>query len=336
MSKPIILSGIQPSGSLTLGNYLGSLLNWVKLQDEYETYYCVVDLHAITVRQDPAKLRKATLDMVALYLAAGIDPNKSTIFIQSHVPEHTELGWLLNCFTYYGELNRMTQFKDKSAQHATNINAGLFNYPVLMAADILLYQANLVPVGADQKQHLELTRDLAERLNALYGEDLFTIPNPYIGETGAKVMALQNPTKKMSKSDENEKNSIYLMEDLKSIAKKIKTAVTDSDTPARIIYDPENKPGVANLMSIYSAITGKSLPEIEAHFEGKMYGHLKAEVSEAVVNLIESIQTRFNEIRSDEAYLERIISEGAAKARAHAKVTCDKLKQRMGLVMPKA
>lgn len=335
MSKPIIFSGIQPSGSLTLGNYLGSLINWVKLQDDYDSYFCVVDLHAITVRQDPKALRKNTLDMVALYLAAGIDPKKSTIFVQSHVPEHSELGWLLNCYTYYGELNRMTQFKDKSKQHEQNINSGLFTYPVLMAADILLYQTDLVPVGADQKQHLELTRDLANRLNTLYGQGLFKIPEPFIAKQGAKVMALQNPTKKMSKSDKNEKNSIFLLEDLKSVAKKIKTAITDSDEPARIIYDPENKPGVANLMNIYCAITGIQTEQMEQEFAGKMYGQLKVAVSEVVVSELEKLQTRFNEYRSNEALLDQIIAEGAQKARAHAKQTLDKLKEKIGFVMPK-
>ena len=278
MSKPIVFSGAQPSGELTLGNYLGALKNWVSLQNEYDCVYCIVNQHAITVRQDPNKLRKATLDTLALYLACGIDPQKSTIFVQSHVPAHAELGWALNCYTYFGELSRMTQFKDKSSRHSENINAGLFDYPVLMAADILLYQANLVPVGDDQKQHLELSRDIAMRFNALYG-DIFTVPEPFIAKVGARVMSLQDPSKKMSKSDENRNNVIGLLENPKDVEKKIKRAITDSDEPPVVRYDLKNKTGVSNLLDILTGITGKPIAELEKEFEGKMYGHLKTEVT---------------------------------------------------------
>lgn len=257
-SKPIVFSGAQPSGELTIGNYMGALRQWVQMQDDYDCIYCIVDLHAITARQDPALLRKRTLDTLALYLACGIDPKKSTIFVQSHVPEHSQLSWALNCYTYFGELSRMTQFKDKSARYAENINAGLFDYPVLMAADILLYQTNQVPVGEDQKQHLELSRDIASRFNNLYG-DIFKIPEPFIPKAGARVMSLQDPTKKMSKSDDNRNNVIELLEDPKSVVKKIKRAMTDSDEPALIRYDVEKKAGVSNLLDILSGVTGQSI-----------------------------------------------------------------------------
>ncbi|RLR62621.1 tryptophan--tRNA ligase, partial [Pseudomonas aeruginosa] len=274
VKKPIVFSGAQPSGELTIGNYMGALRQWVQMQDDYDCIYCIVDQHAITVRQDPVQLKKRTLDTLALYLACGIDPEKSTIFVQSHVPQHAQLGWALNCYTYFGELSRMTQFKDKSARHAENINAGLFDYPVLMAADILIYQTNQVPVGIDQKQHLELSRDIAQRFNAIYG-DIFTVPDPFIPKGGARVMSLQDPTKKMSKSDDNRNNVIELLEDPKSAAKKIKRSLTDSEEPPRVIYDLENKAGVSNLLDILAGVTGKTIPELEAEFEGKMYGHLK-------------------------------------------------------------
>ena len=304
MTKPIVFSGAQPSGELTIGNYMGALRQWVNMQDDYHCIYCIVDQHAITVRQDAQKLRKATLDTLALYLACGIDPEKSTIFVQSHVPEHAQLGWALNCYTYFGELSRMTQFKDKSARYAENINVGLFDYPVLMAADILLYQTNLVPVGEDQKQHLELSRDIAQRFNALYG-DIFKVPEPFIPKSGARVMSLLEPTKKMSKSDDNRNNVIGLLEDPKSVVKKIKRAVTDSDEPPVVRYDVQNKAGVSNLLDILSAVTGQSIPELEKQFEGKMYGHLKGEVADAVSGMLTELQERYHRFRNDEAFLQQ-------------------------------
>lgn len=331
MSKPIVFSGAQPSGELTLGNYLGALKNWVALQNEYDCVYCIVNQHAITVRQDPQKLRKATLDTLALYLACGIDPKQSTIFVQSHVPAHAELGWALNCYTYFGELSRMTQFKDKSARHAENINAGLFDYPVLMAADILLYQANLVPVGDDQKQHLELSRDIAMRFNALYG-DIFTVPEPFIAKVGARVMSLQDPTKKMSKSDENRNNVIGLLENPKDIEKKIKRAMTDSDEPPVVHYDLKNKAGVSNLLDILTGITGKPIAELEKEFEGKMYGHLKTEVAAQVIDMLTALQTKYHQYRDDESYLHSIMQEGAEKARSKAEPTLKKVYDAIGFV----
>ncbi|SUB81097.1 Tryptophan--tRNA ligase [Pragia fontium] len=331
MSKPIVFSGAQPSGELTIGNYLGALRQWVQMQDEYDCIYCIVDLHAITVRQDPEKLRKATLDTLALYLACGIDPQKSTIFIQSHVPEHVQLGWVLNCYTYFGELSRMTQFKDKSSRYAENINSGLFGYPVLMAADILLYQTNQVPVGEDQKQHLELSRDVAQRFNALYG-DIFKVPQPFIPKSGARVMSLLEPTKKMSKSDDNRNNVIGLLEDPKSVVKKLKRAVTDSDEPPVVRYDLANKAGVSNLLDILSGVTGKSIATLEQEFEGKMYGHLKTEVADAVAGMLTELQERYHRFRNDEAFLQQVMRDGAAKARARAKETLDKVNQAVGFV----
>ncbi|MBI6498823.1 tryptophan--tRNA ligase [Proteus mirabilis] len=329
--KPIVFSGAQPSGELTIGNYMGALRQWVQMQDDYDCIYCIVDQHAITVRQDPTELRKRTLDTLALYLACGIDPEKSTIFVQSHVPQHAQLGWALNCYTYFGELSRMTQFKDKSARHAENINAGLFDYPVLMAADILLYQTNQVPVGIDQKQHLELSRDIAQRFNAIYG-DIFTVPDPFIPKGGARVMALQDPTKKMSKSDDNRNNVIALLEDPKAAAKKIKRAVTDSEEPPRVAYDLENKAGVSNLLDILAGVTGKTIPELEAEFEGKMYGHLKGAVAEAVSDMLTNIQERFNTFRNNEALLNKIMKEGADKAKARAQTTLDKVYEAIGFI----
>ncbi|NGX89122.1 tryptophan--tRNA ligase [Rahnella sp. Lac-M11] len=335
MSKPIVFSGAQPSGELTIGNYMGALRQWVHMQDDYECIYCIVDLHAITVRQDPAQLRKATLDTLALYLAVGIDPKKSTIFVQSHVPEHSQLSWALNCYTYFGELGRMTQFKDKSARYETSnsesITAGLFDYPVLMAADILLYQTNQVPVGEDQKQHLELSRDIASRFNALYG-DVFTVPEPFIPKSGARVMSLQEPTKKMSKSDDNRKNVIGLLEDPKAVSKKIKSAMTDSEEPPVVRYDVKNKPGVSNLLDILSGVTGKPIPELEAQFGGQMYGHLKGAVAEAVAGMLTEVQERYHRFRNDEAYLQEVMREGAEKARARAKVTLAKAYEAIGFV----
>ena len=331
MSKPIVFSGAQPSGELTLGNYLGALKNWVSLQNEYDCVYCIVNQHAITVRQDPNKLRKATLDTLALYLACGIDPQKSTIFVQSQVPAHAELGWALNCYTYFGELSRMTQFKDKSSRHSENINAGLFDYPVLMAADILLYQANLVPVGDDQKQHLELSRDIALRFNALYG-DIFTVPEPFIAKVGARVMSLQDPSKKMSKSDENRNNVIGLLENPKDVEKKIKRAMTDSDEPPVVRYDLKNKAGVSNLLDILTGITGKPIAELEKEFQGKMYGHLKTEVANQVIDMLTGLQAKYHQYRDDENYLLSIMQEGAQKARAKAEPTLKKVYDAIGFV----
>ncbi|MBS0968102.1 tryptophan--tRNA ligase [Chimaeribacter arupi] len=331
MSKPIVFSGAQPSGELTIGNYMGALRQWVTMQDEFECIYCIVDLHAITVRQDAEKLRKATLDTLALYLACGIDPQKSTIFVQSHVPEHTQLSWVLNCYTYFGELSRMTQFKDKSSRYAENINAGLFSYPVLMAADILLYQTNQVPVGEDQKQHLELSRDVAARFNALYG-DVFKVPEPFIPKSGARVMSLQEPTKKMSKSDENRNNVIGLLEDPKAVAKKIKRAMTDSDEPPVVRYDVANKAGVSNLLDILSGVTGKPVAELEPEFEGLMYGHLKGAVADAVSGMLTDLQARYHHFRNDEALLQQIMRDGAAKARARAQETLKKVYDAVGFV----
>ncbi|MGK6328713.1 tryptophan--tRNA ligase [Erwinia sp. DT-104] len=329
--KPIVFSGAQPSGELTIGNYMGALRQWVSMQDDYNCIYCIVDLHAITVRQDPAALRKATLDTLALYLACGIDPQKSTIFVQSHVPEHTQLSWILNCYTYFGELSRMTQFKDKSARYEENINAGLFDYPVLMAADILLYQTTQVPVGEDQKQHLELSRDVAARFNALYG-DVFKVPEPFIPKSGARVMSLLEPTKKMSKSDDNRNNVIGLLEDPKSVVKKIKRAMTDGDQPPVVRYDVKNKAGVSNLLDILSGVTGTSIPDLEKQFEGQMYGHLKGAVADAVSGMLSELQERYHRYRNDEAFLEQVMRDGAVKARAQAQETLKKVYEAVGFV----
>ncbi|GAB7196794.1 MULTISPECIES: tryptophan--tRNA ligase [Dickeya] len=331
MSKPIVFSGAQPSGELTIGNYMGALRQWVNMQDDFDCIYCIVDQHAITVRQDPQQLRKATLDTLALYLACGIDPQKSTIFVQSHVPEHAQLGWLLNCYTYFGELSRMTQFKDKSARYEENINAGLFDYPVLMAADILLYQTNQVPVGEDQKQHLELSRDIAQRFNAIYGE-VFRVPEPFIPKSGARVMSLLEPTKKMSKSDDNRNNVIGLLEDPKSVVKKIKRAVTDSDEPPVVRYDLQNKAGVSNLLDILSGVTGKTIPDLEKEFEGQMYGHLKGAVADAVSGMLSELQARYHRFRDDEAFLQQVMRDGAQKASARAQETLRKAYDVVGFV----
>ncbi|MEE3664725.1 tryptophan--tRNA ligase [Brenneria sp. g21c3] len=331
MSKPIVFSGAQPSGELTIGNYMGALRQWVNMQDDYDCIYCIVDLHAITVRQDAQQLRKASLDTLALYLACGIDPQKSTIFVQSHVPEHTQLSWVLNCYTYFGELSRMTQFKDKSSRYAENINAGLFDYPVLMAADILLYQTAQVPVGEDQKQHLELSRDIAQRFNSLYG-DIFRVPEPFIPKSGARVMSLLEPTKKMSKSDDNRNNVIGLLEDPKSVVKKIKRAVTDSDEPPVVRYDVVNKAGVSNLLDILSAVTGKTIAELEQEFSGQMYGHLKGAVADAVSGMLTDLQARYHHFRNDEALLQQIMRDGAEKASARALETLKKVYEAVGFV----
>jgi len=326
--KKIVLSGIQPSGSPTLGNYVGALRNWALLQtDDRFCYYCVANLHAATVRQDPDELRKRAFDTVALLLACGVDPKKSVVFVQSHVKEHAELNWVLACSTYMGELNRMTQFKDKSQKHADNINAGLYTYPVLMAADILLYQSDLVPVGDDQKQHIEITRDIAIRFNKAHGET-FRIPEGYIPKVGARLMSLQDPTQKMSKSDPNPNGYVAIMDDPSVILKKFKRAVTDSD--GLIQFDPVNKPGVSNLLAIYTTFTGKTLPEAEAEFEGKGYGHLKTAVADAVIEELTPIQNEFKRLVSDEAYIRRIMEDGAEQARIAAAATLAKAYHAMG------
>ncbi|WP_394172156.1 tryptophan--tRNA ligase [Thalassotalea litorea] len=331
MSKPVVLSGCQPSGELTIGNYLGALRQWVAMQDDHQCFYSLVDLHAITVRQDPKALRNACLGGLALYLACGVDHEKSTIFVQSHVPEHSQLAWILNCYTQMGELNRMTQYKDKSQKAEANMNAGLFTYPVLMAADILLYQANRVPVGDDQKQHLELARDIANRFNNIYG-DTFAVPDPYIPEFGARVMSLQEPTKKMSKSDTNPGNFIGLLEDPKKITKKIKRAVTDSDEQARIYFDVQEKPGVSNLLSLLSCATGKTVEQLVPDYEDKMYGHLKGDVAEAVVAMLAPIQERFHQYRQDQAFLDEVMRKGADKASAQASSVLAKVYDAVGFI----
>ena len=324
--KKVLFSGMQATGNLTLGNYLGALKNWVTLSDEYECFYSVVDMHSITVRQDPATLRKRARTLLTLYIAAGLDPEKNCIYYQSHVSAHAELAWILNCFTYMGELNRMTQFKDKSAKHADNINAGLFTYPVLMAADILLYQADVVPVGNDQKQHLEITRDIAERFNNIYG-DVFTIPEGYYGKVGARIMSLQDPSRKMSKSDENPNASIYLLDDPDTIMRKCKRAVTDSE--GQILYRDE-QPGVKNLIDIYSACLGKTPEETVREFDGKGYGDFKIAVGEAVVSVLKPLQDEVARLEKDKAYLDGIIKANAEKAGYFANKTLWKVQKKVG------
>ena len=330
--KKRILSGIQPSGALTLGNYIGALRNWVELQnnDEYECYYMLADLHTITVRQVPKDFRKNALDLLALFIAAGIDPDKSPVFFQSHVPAHAQLSWVLTCNTYMGELSRMTQYKDKSQKHAGNINAGLFTYPSLMAADILLYQADLVPVGADQNQHLELTRDLANRFNNAYSET-FKVPEGYIPKVGARIMSLQDPTQKMSKSDSNENGYILLLDTPETIVRKIKRAVTDSGSEVK---RGEGKAGVENLMNIYSAVTGCSMEKIEERFDGKGYGVFKAEVADAVVEALRPIQERYRELMENKDYLEQVYRKGAEAASRPAAKTLSKVYRKVGFIQP--
>ena len=328
-NKKVIFSGIQPSGALHLGNYLGALRNWVALQDEYNCVYCVVDEHAITVRQDPAALRRQTIELFAQLVACGIDPEKSILFIQSHVPAHAELAWVLNCYTMFGELSRMTQFKDKSAKHADNVNAGLFTYPSLMAADIMLYQADLVPVGEDQKQHVELTRNIVQRFNGIYG-DVFTMPDAYIPKVGARVMSLNQPDSKMSKSIPE--GCLYLMDSPDDIMRKFKRAITDSDTENCVRYDRANKPGVATLIDIYAAVTGKTYEQIEVEFEGKGYGAFKPAVGEAVVELLRPVREETVRLLGDKAYLEGLYRAGAEKAASVAQRTLRKVHKKVGFI----
>ena len=314
---------------MTLGNYLGALNNWVKMSDEYDCFYMIVNLHALTVRNTPEELKENTLKILALYIAAGLDPDKNTIFVQSTVKEHSELAWILNCYTYMGELSRMTQFKDKSSKHEDNINAGLFTYPALMAADILIYNADLVPVGDDQKQHIELTRDLAGRFNKTYG-DTFTVPNPYITKESARIMGLQDPTSKMSKSSENLNDVIFLNDSKEVILKKFKKAVTDSEN--KVKYDKENKPGVSNLIDILKCLTGKTTEEIEKEFEDKGYGDFKVAVAEAVIAKLEPIQAKYEELLNNPEYLEEVYTKGAKKAQERGAKTLRDVKDRIGII----
>ncbi|MDT0497173.1 tryptophan--tRNA ligase [Algiphilus sp. W345] len=328
-NRQVVLSGIQPSGHLTIGNYLGALKNWVKLHEEFDSYYMLVDLHAITVRQDPAVLRERCYEFIALYIACGLDPKKNVLFVQSHVPAHARLAWVLNCYTQFGELSRMTQFKDKSAKHADNINAGLFSYPVLMAADILVYNAHRVPVGEDQKQHLELTRDIATRFNGLHG-DVFTVPEPMIPPVGARIMGLQTPTAKMSKSEDAETNAIYLLDEPKRIERKIKRAVTDMEGSIR--YDLAEKPGVSNLMSILSACTGDSFDAITRAYDGQGYGSFKQAVADAVIAQLQPVQKHYHEIRADQDALDAVLRDGAERASARAEVCLARVHEALGFI----
>ena len=328
-NKKVSFSGVQPSGNLTIGNYLGAIKNFSAFSDEYKCFYCVVDSHAITVRQVPAELRRRTYETLALYIACGLDPDKNTLYVQSHVPAHTELSWILNCYTMFGELSRMTQFKDKSSRHSDNINAGLFTYPVLMASDILLYQTDVVPVGIDQKQHVELTRDIATRFNQIF-PDTFTIPQPIIAKSGMKINSLADPTKKMSKSDENANAVIYILDDKDTIIRKFKRAVTDSEACVRYA---EGKHGINNLMTIYSCFTGKSFEDIEKEFDGKGYGDFKLAVGEACADALAPVQAKYNEILSDKAYLEGVMKKGADEAAYYARKTLSKVKRKVGFVI---
>ncbi len=331
-----IFSGVQPSGNITLGNYLGAIKNWVNFQDEYRCIYAMMDQHAITVRQNPAELRKRTLDLLKIYIACGIDPEKSLLFIQSQVPAHAQLAWVLNCYTYMGELSRMTQFKDKSSKHADNINAGLFTYPVLMAADILLYQADLVPVGKDQMQHIEITRDIAGRFNSVYcqeGNPVFKVPEGFMPKAGAKVMSLAEPTKKMSKSDENPKAYISLLDDMSVVANKIKSAVTDSEGVIEYRPDDETKAGINNLLTIMSAVTGQEIEKIVADYSGKGYGDFKKDVAEAVVEELKPIRQRYDELSGDKQYLVDICQKGAERANAISQRTLSKVYKKVGFVL---
>lgn len=323
-----VFSGIQPSGNITLGNYMGAVTNWVAMQDLYDCLFCVVDMHAITVRQDPAKLREQTLSLLALLIGCGLDPEQNIMYIQSHVAQHAELSWILNCYTMYGELSRMTQFKDKSQKHADNINAGLFDYPVLMAADILLYNADYVPIGEDQKQHLELARNIAGRFNSHHG-DVFKIPEPYIPKVGGRIMSLAEPDKKMSKSDTNANAYILLLDKPEDIMRKFKRAVTDSE--AKVEFK-EGKAGVNNLMTIYSIASGKTIPEIEKEFEGRGYGDFKVAVGEAVVEMLRPIREKTEDLLKNKDYLEKVYSENAMRAAALAERNLVKIRKKVGFI----
>ena len=328
-NRPVSYSGVQPSGNLTIGNYLGAIKNFPIYSEQYKCFYCVVDQHAITVRQVPAELRRRTYETIALYIACGLDPEKNTLYVQSHVPAHTEMAWMLNCFTMFGELSRMTQFKDKSQKHADNVNAGLFTYPVLMAADILLYQTNVVPIGADQKQHLELARNIADRFNQLY-PDTFTMPEPIIAKSGAKIMSLAEPTQKMSKSDENENAVVRILDTPDAIMRKFKRAVTDSDSEIR--FDPEKKPGVSNLLTIYSCFSGKTIEEAEREFDGKGYGDFKTAVGQVCCDKLIPVQQEYQRILADKAYLEEVMKKGADEASYYARKTLSKVRRKLGFV----
>ena len=328
-AKKVMLSGIQPSGELHIGNYLGPLIHWPEMIEEFDCYFFLADLHTLTVRQEPAELRKRVLKLLASYIAVGLDPEKCTLFIQSHVPSHSQLAWILDCYTMFGELSRMTQFKDKSAKHADNINAGLFTYPVLMAADILIYQPDFVPVGEDQRQHVEICRDIAERFNGIYGET-FKIPEPYIAKVGARIMSLNQPDSKMSKSAPE--GCVFLLDKPEDIMRKFKRAITDSDTEKCVRYDPEHKPGVANLMQIYGSATGKTYEEIEREFDGLGYGAFKPAVGEAVVEILRPIREETERLLADKAYLESVYRAGAEKAAYVANKTLRKVYKKVGLV----
>lgn len=328
--KKTILSGSTVTGDLTLGNYIGAINTWTQLQDEYDCLYFLADLHALTVHQDPEVLRNRTYSFFAQYLALGLDPKKNIIFAQSQVPQHTELSWILTCLTPMGYLNRMTQFKEKAEKHVKNINAGLFTYPTLMAADILLYQANMVPVGEDQKQHLELCRDLVGYFENRYGKGVFTMPEPMIGKTGARIMSLQDPTKKMSKSDENDKNFVSIIDDAKKIEKKLKSAATDSGT--EIKFDAENKPGVSNLLTIYSVLSGKTIEQLENEYIGKMYGHLKVDLANLVIDKLAPVKAKYDDLMKNRDYLDQLLLEGAERAEVRAEATLKKVYETVGLV----
>ena len=328
--KKTILSGSTVTGDLTIGNYIGAINNWTKLQEDYDCLYFLADLHALTVHQDPKVLRERTYSFFAQYLALGLDPKKNIIFAQSQVHEHAELMWILTCLTPMGYLNRMTQFKEKAEKHVKNVNAGLYTYPVLMAADILLYQVDLVPVGEDQRQHLELTRDIVGFFENRYGPGTFKLPEAYVGKSGARIMSLQDPDKKMSKSDENDKNRICIIDDAKSLEKKIKSATTDSGTDIK--FDPENKAGLSNLMTIYSVLSGKTIDQLEKEYEGKMYGHLKVDLAQLVVEKLKPVREKYDDLMKNKDYLDQLLKSGAERAQARARLTLDNVYKTVGLL----